>query len=118
MKISIKAKSSSGDPYTVDFLIDDNNMSVHCNCQAGKFAQLCKHKSELIAGNQSRLFDESEIAKLKELKSVVSKALELGRVASEIAESEKVVRDEQAKVKKIKKEFARKLAQGIEIVEP
>ncbi len=118
MKISIKAKSSSGDPYTVDFLIDDNKLSVHCNCQAGKFAQLCKHKTELIAGDQSRLFDESEIPKLKELESVVSKIPELGRVANEIAESEKVVRDEQAKVKKIKKEFARKLAQGIEIFEP
>ena len=115
MKISIKAKSSSGDPYTVDFLIEKNKLSVFCDCQAGKFGQLCKHKTELIAGDQSRLFDESEVSKLKELETIIPQAPELKNIAAQIAESEKIIRREQSKVKKVKKEFATKLKEGIEI---
>lgn len=118
MKISIKAKSSSDDPYTVDFFIADNKLSVFCNCQAGIFRKLCKHKTELIAGDQSRLFDESEAVKLKELETFLSKAPEIGKTAGKIAESEKNIRREQAKLKKIKKEFSIKLKEGIDIVEP
>jgi hypothetical protein len=115
MKISIKAKSSSGDPYTVDFLIEKNKLSVFCDCQAGKFGQLCKHKTELITGDQSRLFDESEVSKLKELETIIPQAPELKSIAAQIAESEKIIRREQSKVKKVKKEFATKLKEGIEI---
>ena len=115
MKFTFKAKSSSGSPYTVEFLIENNLMSVLCNCQAGNFGQLCKHKTELIAGNQLRLFDESEISKLQELETIVSKTPELGKIASQIAESEKIIRKEQSKAKKVKKEFATKLKEGIEI---
>lgn len=118
MKISIKAKSSSNDPYTVDFLINDNKLSVFCNCRAGTFRQLCKHKTELISGDQSRLFDESEVAKMKEIETALSKAPEIGKTAGEIAESEKIIRREQAKLKKIKKEFSIKLKEGVDIVEP
>jgi len=115
MKISIKAKSSSGDPYTVDFLIEKNKLSVFCDCQSGIFGQLCKHKTELIAGDQSRLFDESEVSKLKELETIIAQAPELKSIAAQISESEKIIRREQSKVKKVKKEFATKLKEGVEI---
>ena len=113
MKISIKAKSSSDEPYTVDFFIGDNKIAVYCNCPAGIFGQLCKHKTELISGDQSRLFDGSETVKLKELEAVLSMAPELRKTVERIAESEKIIRREQAKLKKIKKEFAVKLKEGI-----
>lgn len=116
MKISLKAKSSSGPPYTVDFLINESRLSVRCDCEAGKFGQLCKHKTELIAGEQSRLFDETDAPKLRELETVICRAPEIGSIASEIAASEKVIQREQTKVKKLKKEFAAKLKEGIDIV--
>ena len=106
MKISIKAKSSSGDPYDVEFLVESNKLSVFCNCRAGQFGQLCKHKTELLAGDQSRLFDESEATLLDELAKVISRASELREVATQIAESEKTIRIEQATLKRIKKDFA------------
>ena len=115
MKITFKAKSSSGDPYNVEFQVEDSLLTVFCDCQAGKFGQLCKHKTELIAGDQTRLFDESEVPKLKELETIISKAPELTKIASQIVESEKIIREEQSKVKKIKKAFAAKLKEGIQI---
>tara|TARA_R110002096_G_scaffold434673_1_gene657099 strand:+ start:863 stop:1222 length:360 start_codon:yes stop_codon:yes gene_type:complete len=115
MKITFKAKSSSGDPYNVEFQVEGDLLTVFCNCQAGKFGQLCKHKTELIAGDQSRLFDESEVSKLKELEAIISQASELKKIASQIAESEKIIRKEQSKVKKIKKDFATKLKEGVKV---
>lgn len=117
MKISIKAKSSSDEPYTVDFFIEDNKLSVFCNCRAGIFRQLCKHKIELIAGDQSRLFDESEAEQLKELEAVLSMVPELKKTVEKIAESQKIISREQAKLKKIKKGFAVKLKEGIDIID-
>ena len=117
MKISIRAKSSSGEPYTVEFSIANKKLSVFCNCQAGVFRQLCKHKTELIAGDRSRLFDESEEKKLKELEAILSVVPEISETAKKIAESEKIIRREQAKLKKIKKGFALKLKEGMDILE-
>ena len=115
MIITFKAKSSSGEPYNVEFKIDGKLFTGFCNCQAGKCGQLCKHKTELIAGDQSRLFDESEVPKLKELESLIAQARDLSKVASQITESEKIIRKEQSKVKKIKKDFATKLKEGVMI---
>ncbi len=117
MKISIKAKSSSDEPYTVDFFIADKKIAVFCSCRAGIYGQLCKHKRELISGVKSRLFDESGAVKLKELEAVLSIAPELRKTVEKIVELEKNIRREQAKLKKIKKEFAGKLKEGIDIVD-
>lgn len=117
MKLTIKAKSSSGEPYNVDFLVQNGRLSVHCNCKAGTFGQLCKHKTELIAGDESRLFDVSEEQKLTKLTSIISKAPEVQSIAGIIADSEKVIRREQAKLKTLKKQFATRLQEGITIPE-
>ena len=116
MKLSIRARSSGDAPYQVDFLVEDNKLSVHCNCRAGIFGKLCKHKTELLAGDASRLFDESEAPKLVKLAILVARAPELGNIPKAIAEAEKIIRREQAKVKTIKKDFGEKLKRGVEIV--
>ena len=115
MNIILKAKGSSADPYNVEFIIEGNLLIVFCNCRAGQFGQLCKHKTELIAGDQSRLFDESEVSKLRELETIISRVPDIKNTSSQIAESEKLIRREQSKVKSMKKAFAAKLKGGIEI---
>ncbi len=115
MKISIKAKSSSGDPYNVEFLVESNKLSVFCDCRAGQFSQLCKHKTELLAGDRSRLFSESEAPLLDELGAILIRAGQLKEVAAQIAQSEQTTRREQATLKKIKKDFAAELKNGIEL---
>lgn len=117
MNTTIKAKSSSGDPYNVDFLVQNGRLFVHCNCKAGTFGQLCKHKTELVAGDASRLFDEFEREKLAKLASIVSKAPEVKSLASSIAKSEKLIRREQEKIATLKKQFGARLREGIAIQE-
>ena len=48
---------------------------------------------------------------------MVAKAPEIQSIAAEIAISERIIREEQAKVKKIKKQFASRLNEGVDIVD-
>jgi len=115
MNMTIHAKSSTGEPYNVEFLVESGKLSVFCNCKAGQFGQLCKHKTELLAGNRARLFDETEAHLLDQLQAVVSRADQLRQLSSRVAESEKTIRREQAALKAIKKELATKLKNGIDV---
>ena len=115
--ITILAKSSSDVPYTVEFSLENGKLSARCNCKAGIFGKLCKHKTELLAGDAARLYDPHEGDKLQELQAIVARAPGLVTIASEIAESERTIRNEQAKLKKIKKGFAEQLKDGIEVKE-
>jgi uncharacterized Zn finger protein len=117
MKLTLKAKSSTGEPYNVDFTVQNGKLFAQCNCKAGTFGQLCKHKTELIAGDASRLFDVSQEQKLKELTTIISKSPEVQSIAGSIAASEKLIRQEEAKLKAIKNQFGRRLQEGIAILE-
>ena len=116
-KLTIRAKSSGGEPYDVDFLVENGRLSVYCNCKAGIFGQLCKHKTELIGGDESRLFDVSEKEKMTQLRSIISRAPEVQSLAGSIAQSEKLIRREQTKIKTLKKQFGALLQEGIAIEE-
>lgn len=117
MKISFQAKSSGKNPYTVDFLLDENKMSVFCDCQSGVFGKLCKHKTELIAGDKSRLFDESDEDKLDEVCDLIDSSSELSSLAAYIIEQEKIIKQEQSKLKRIKKNLEEALRKGFSISE-
>lgn len=105
MSFTIRAKSSGAEPYLVEFVLDGNQLSVFCNCQAGTFGKLCKHKTEVLAGDRTRLFDDSDQSMLAELQTIVDRAPEILQLATQITESEKIIKSEQAKVKKAKKSF-------------
>ena len=59
-KISLKVKSSSGEPYDVDINFSDNRYMVFCNCQAGVYGKRCKHKTSVLDGDFSMLYDKNE----------------------------------------------------------
>jgi len=115
MKLTILAKSSGTEPYTVEFLVDNNRLSVHCDCQAGRFGKNCKHKTELLAGDAARLFNESDVGKLGQLATIVGRAPAFERMAQEIAELDKLVRSQQAQLKKVKSHLEQALKAGIEL---
>lgn len=60
-KITLLAKSSSGDGiYQVDFIFENDRMSIHCNCPTGWFGKFCKHKMSFLKGNDYYLYTEIE----------------------------------------------------------
>jgi hypothetical protein len=65
MKITLKAKSSSGgEPYDVDFLFEEGVLSVHCTCKAGVFGTACKHRLSFLKGDQKMLANPSQADQL------------------------------------------------------
>lgn len=115
MKIILKAKSSSGDPYDVIFTVEDNLLTVHCNCKAGEFGQGCKHKTELMAGIADRLADPSQLPLLEQVAGIVAKAPELHKFAEQILEYEKLIEEAESRQIKVKKKLAESLRNGISI---
>lgn len=117
MKITLQAKSSGDTPYAVDFLVESGKLTVDCGCKAGIFGQLCKHKTELLAGDASRLYDSEQAGDLKRIQDMLAGSSDLHDAAAAIAAAEKVVREKQAEVKALKKRFAVLLAEGVNVSE-
>jgi hypothetical protein len=69
MKITLLAKSSSGEPYKVEFSTSDSDLKIFCHCQAGVLHRMCKHKQAFIDGNATMLFDPNQLAQLSEIHS-------------------------------------------------
>jgi len=62
--IILSAKSSSGDSYDVTFVKKNETLSVSCDCQAGVYGKLCKHKLRLLLGDESMLYDPDQVCDL------------------------------------------------------
>ena len=100
--IEILAKSSSGNPYTVRFYLEENEISAFCSCPAGDNRKLCKHVKRIIAGDDSILFESNQ----KNIFLKISSHLERTSIPillSELNESEILLENAQKNVKKAKK---------------
>lgn len=113
MFISIKAVSSRGDSfYTVDFFLKHNALSVLCDCPAGEWGKFCKHKWQLLNGDESMLAESSESDKLAEVNKL---ALERGlndlyQETERLEQEKKILTREQKKEKDtLKKALSKKV---------
>jgi len=70
----IKAISSSGEPYDIYFEFSENKFKVHCNCPAGIYGKLRKHKIGLLGGDSSLLFNKTDYEVLEQIHEVVKKS--------------------------------------------
>lgn len=117
MIITLQAKSSGDKPYTVDFLVEGGKLTVHCDCKAGIFGKICKHKTELLANDASRLYDPGQAGDLERIQDILAGNPVLHDIAEAIAAGEKAVRERQAEVKTLKKRFATLLDKGVSVSE-
>lgn len=115
MKLIVLAKSSSGEPYNVEFMLVGNSIRIFCHCPAGVTQQVCKHKLGLIKGDTEMLFDPTQAEELAEIQT----APEFAKLRERVDEFEKRMSEiEAAKSaltkteKSIKAELARGFAVG------
>ena len=115
MKATLLAKSSSGEPYKVEFSAENSNVRIFCHCQAGVLHRMCKHKQAFIDGNVGMLFDPNQAPLLSEIRSWP----EFGNLKTRISEYETKLEEIEAaqkalakKEKAIKAEFAHGLSHG------
>ena len=110
----IKVISSSGEPYDVHFEFSDNKFKVHCNCPSGIYGKLCKHKTGLLSGDSSLLFNKTDHEILEQINEIIKKSK-----YTEIMSSYNIIKKEieavQKKEKKLKEQIEHSLKTGIDI---
>ncbi len=120
MDITIFAKSSSQpeSPYSVNFIIVDGMLRIHCSCPAGTYGQLCKHKTSLIQGDESMLYDISQKEILADIFSTIQASPifdELSKNFKRKMEIEKIQQKLKKELKDIKLNLALKFKNGIKL---
>jgi uncharacterized Zn finger protein len=115
MKATLLAKSSSGEPYNVEFLTDGGSLRVFCHCQAGVLQRMCKHKLAFILCDAKMLFDSNQASLLSEIHTWP----EFGNLKAHATEYEKQLAEIESaqsaltkKEKTIKAAFAHGLSHG------
>ena len=112
--IYLKAKSSSGDYYQVMFEVAET-IKVSCNCNAGTFSKLCKHKTGLLSGDLNSLFDITEGSKLDGLIEIVNRS-EYISLSKEYLSAKKAIEIAKQNEKEIKHKIEIALKEGIPLI--
>ena len=110
---TILAKSSSGsDPYSVDFTFKDGKLSIFCECQAGRYRKFCKHKWQMIKGNENILYDENQDSELAKISDWVQKSDYLDLIIA-MSKAEKAKSEADINIKNIKEKIANGMKTGL-----
>lgn len=108
MNVKLLAKSSGGEPYDVHFTIKGDLLKVFCECQAGIFGQICKHKIELLKGNSKMLYNLDQSAQLEEIAERVNKSSFYDHLAEYEENLSEIDKEFKPVITKIKKEMSEK----------
>lgn len=112
MNVTINAASSSGGSYQVDFKTENDLLFIHCNCRAGDFGKLCKHKLKLLEGDENILADQKELPKLNEIQQWVIKS-DFPDICKELYQLEEELERAKNRVKQQKKLLEKRMKEGL-----
>jgi uncharacterized Zn finger protein len=113
MEITILVKSSSRpEPRTVHVTRDDSGLSFFCDCPAGNWGRICKHKMALAAGNDSMLYDEDQRGNFEKVKDWVAQS-GYPDLIKELKAAENEQKSAREKVSDIKVKITRAMAEGL-----
>lgn len=116
MKLTLLAKSSSGEPYRVDVDADQTGIRMFCHCPAGSLTQVCKHKLALAKGDATMLADGDQGAALSVMQGWTQYPALIGRIATyekELSRLEKQKSEIQREEKALKAQLSREFVRGI-----
>jgi hypothetical protein len=108
--VEILVRSSSGDPYTVRFYLDENKISAFCSCPAGVYRMLCKHIMCLVSGDDSILYDTTQKTLMEQVGSYLQKTT-IPLLLSKLNQAELLLEKAQQKAKKAKKNLEKAILQ-------
>lgn len=57
-ELTLHVKGSSSDPYELTFIKDGDSLTALCNCPAGTFGNVCKHRVAILDGDSSAVTDD------------------------------------------------------------
>lgn len=56
-QLVLHVKGSSTEPYELTFIKDGDSLTALCNCPAGTFGNLCKHRVSVLEGDTGSVID-------------------------------------------------------------
>lgn len=113
MEINILVKSSSRkEPRTVEVTKDESGLSFFCDCPAGNWGRICKHKMALATGNDKMLFDEDQRENFNQVRDWVAQS-GYPDLLKELKEAEKEMGSAREKIQDIKTRITRAMAEGL-----
>lgn len=103
METTLRIRSGSSDAiYTLQVFCEDGNVAIFCDCSAGAYGKLCKHKLAVISNDRADIKNHEQDNNY-ELAQEWIKSSSLQKMLAEIRVAESEVESAQAKVKKLKK---------------
>ena len=57
-QLTLHVKGSSADPYELIFIKDGDHLTALCDCPAGTFSNLCKHRVAILDGDAAAVVDD------------------------------------------------------------
>jgi hypothetical protein len=113
-EIHLKAKSSSGGAYDVTFRNEGGLLVVSCPCKAGIYGNLCKHKTQLLNGEESILYNRDDAPALQEVRKWVNQS-SYANLLAEYDSLKKHIEDAKEKEGKLRHRIEKMLVEGIPI---
>ncbi len=114
MEIALLARSSSGEgPYSVVFVWEKKRLHVRCDCRAGMFGKWCKHKTAMLANDETMLQNPSELVELRKVNDWVQQTTFSDRLQL-LHQAENELGALEKRIKIIKDELAEALKNGLE----
>jgi hypothetical protein len=113
-EIRLKAKSSSGGAYDVIFQNKGGLLVVFCSCKAGIYGNLCKHKTRLLNGDESMLYNRDDASALREVREWVTRS-PYANLLTEYDSRKKQIEDAKRKERALRHHIEKILVEGIPI---
>jgi len=98
--------------------LNESSFRVFCDCKAGTFQQLCKHKTAFLDNDRKMLHDpaqQKELDNVHEWLKQTSWSGKYTRITKEIAGIEKDVAQLQTRRKELRKDFSVMLSKGVNV---
>jgi hypothetical protein len=112
-----KNDNKSTSPHTVEVLIKNRQMFIHCDCPAGKFGKFCMHKIRLLQDDHQVLYDQSQRNELNRISNWIhnSDFLDLIFERSSFKKELREAEDRLEAIKRNMKPVEDKMAQAMKI---
>jgi len=123
LQISFLAKNDTkATPHTVEIIIKNKQMFIHCDCPAGKFGKFCMHKIRLLQDDYQVLYDQSQRNELDRISNWIKKSdfmdliLERSGFKKELREAEDRLEAIKINMKPVEDKMAQAMMIGINAV--
>lgn len=112
---NFSVKSSSGHGfYSVKIIKQSGKIKIVCDCPAGAYNQICKHKIKILKGDTDILASKLQAPQLISASKMLEKT-QYYLLLAEINKAEQVVTTAQKNLKNIKKKVGRLMSEGMPI---